>query len=81
MGNPQNRAWFAQKAVEAGGWRHRNLICLHRGAPLPPLSPVSNLTMLTPAAPATWGSRQDVGEHLPRDCDLGYLEREVIAHG
>jgi hypothetical protein len=37
--------------------------------------------LLAPAALATWRSRQDVGEPLPRDCDFGYLEREVIAHG
>jgi hypothetical protein len=35
--------------------------------------------MLALAVPATWRLRQDVGEHLPRDCDLGYLEREAMA--
>jgi hypothetical protein len=83
MGNPQNRAWCRQKAVKRAVGGTGTATCAdfsasertsfsavaHRKSDHAPL-------MLAPAAPATWRSRKNVDEHLPRDCD-----REVIAHG
>jgi hypothetical protein len=81
MGNPQNRACAGKRRWKRAVGGTGTLAC----ADLPASGRTSSSAvarrksdhaclMPAPAALATWQPRQDVGEHLPRDCDLGYVE-------